>query len=247
MTVRHLAYCAMSAFTGGVLVWLLEAPSMEDVATFSSRTATSEATVADLRDPERTRRGELDGALEGAQLQIEESTEAPHEAHAAVAEASGDEGLGAPRGYEEGSYALAGLARPIFEAEPVDPSWAPGAESEIYDAMTNGISARGLRVAIQEVKCRTEACRVLLTYASQPANEDELKALVEPVTRLAENVATESSSVGSGATLEHSGGYPGKPTTSEIFLYRSGAPATTWMHKAPWSIMTRPSLTTAGR
>lgn len=238
MTARHLGYCAMSALTGGVLVWLLKAPSMEHAATSGIRTTTSEATVADLPSAERIRSGELQGAQDGAQLQMEGSTEAPA-ARATVAEGSGNEGFGVPRGYEEGSYALAGLARPIFEAEPVDPSWAPGAESDIYNAMSNGISVRGLQVSIQEVRCRTEACRVLLTYANQPATEDELKELVEPVTLLAQNVAIGSSSVGSGATLEHSGGYPGKPTTSEIFLYRSGAPATTWLYKTPWSIMTR--------
>jgi hypothetical protein len=230
MKVQSLVYGAVGTLLGGAFVWIVNSPVDEPQLTGASAgevTPESPSSQEPSREAVRIQELERDTAelteeLAEAQLEIEALNAALVAAEAALAETSRREGPVGPRGYPRSARIRPDDIRPIFESEPRDANWAPTAEAEINRALVNGISDKGLQITILEVSCRSEACRVLISYSSQPVNETERHEITQPVTDLVHDIAQRASSISYSGAVGHRSGFPGELTTSEVFLFRTG-------------------------
>lgn len=166
---------------------------------------------------------EVTEALADAEAEIERLRAELAAAEAADGEEDEDEGILVPRGYSGAARVLVSDARSVFEAELVDSSWAPAAESELYTNLVNRVSSDGLQINIVDVRCKTDACRVEMSYPGQASNESELAEITQPGAELSRKVFGETDSVSSSGLLQTRGMFPGELTTSELYLFRTGA------------------------
>jgi hypothetical protein len=114
--------------------------------------------------------------------------------------------------------------RKDFAAEPVDPTWAASTESEMLKKLDARSYDKQIDILNREIECRSNTCRVLITYAAQGNEAADRRALIKicgPVSDVIREITQGSPSV-TGALALHRGGFVGEPVTSEIFLTRKG-------------------------
>ena len=109
----------------------------------------------------------------------------------------------------------------VFESEPRDDLWAADLERKLARSIDVQAVDKSLFFASQEVECRTYVCRVTFTHGSLPGNWEELEELADSGTAIARQLVGENPEL-TGTRMNHRGGYPGEPATSELLLFRSG-------------------------
>ena len=224
---------ALSALAGGMAVWILGSHDEPDVDAFGQqavpehRRTQGESFPSDQSSEVVAQIEELESALSDAR---EENTRLAAALRTAESESAEPVPLGniffmspLPGGYDwkDGSD---GMIK-VFESESRDDLWAPDLERELLRSINIQAADKSVYFASQEIECRTYVCRVTFTHSSLPRNYEELKELADSATTIARQLVSESSQL-TGAHMQHRGGYPGEPTTTELLLFRSGTSVT---------------------
>lgn len=107
-----------------------------------------------------------------------------------------------------------------FLAEEIDVEWARRGETEIRRRLA--LDAELLAATVrQEVECRSQTCRIQVTYATHPEQFTDFTKLGSRASEFVRKTVDESG-IGTGAIALHNGGEPGEMSGSDIFLIRGG-------------------------
>ena len=224
MTSKQLGFIAIGVVLVGVLIWVMRSPLGEFAP------AADEQAIVDTRPEVRLPAvdggeqvtTEVTAALTEAEAEIERLRSELAAANALADERANAEIKSRPEAYSGEERAWAQKTRSIFEAEAVDTSWPPDAQFELLDSINKRIIDDGLAINLVDVSCRTEACRIELSFSQPPTNPSELSAAATTALGLSNQVAEEANSVSFSGLLTMRTDFPGEPNSAELFLFRSG-------------------------
>ena len=224
---------SVGVVTIAALIWLARSPTSVAPTADEPFVLDSEFNVQGVTASEpESETAEVTAALTEAQAEIERLR-----TELAAAEASQEEDgyqeLLKPTGYSGAARVLPSDARSVFDAELIDSSWAPAAESQLYENLVNKISDGSLQVNIVDVRCKTDACRVQMSYPRQPTKPSELAEISQPSVELSRQMISETDSVLSSGLLYVRGMFPGEPITSELYLFRTGTDGIVFSVESP--------------
>jgi hypothetical protein len=237
MSGQRIGLVSVVVVLVAALIWFARSPTVDVAPTtdesFVSNTQPS-VEQETVNEPERETT-EVTAALTEAEAEIERLRTELAVAKASAEDEDGNEDLVEPRGYS--GRARIRDAGSTFEAELVDASWAPAVESQLREDILNTISDDGLQVNIVDVRCKTDACRVQMSYPRYPTNLSELAEITQPGVELSRQIFSEMDPVSSSGLFQVRGMFPGEPTTSELYLFRTGADGVIHTIELPHDLM----------
>jgi len=229
---RWIGY-VLSALAGGVVVWILDSHDESDVEAFVQQAA-PELRQAQGTSSQSDQSPDVSAQVEELEFALAEAREENARLASALrtAESESDEPVSfngffgspiLPGGYDWRD-GIDGMIK-VFESESRDDLWAADLERQLARSIDVQAADKSLFFASQAIECRTYVCRVTFTHGSLPGNRGELEVQADSATSIARRLVSESSEL-TGTRMQHSGGYPGEPTTSELLLFRSGTGVT---------------------
>ncbi len=110
-----------------------------------------------------------------------------------------------------------------FEAEPIDPQWAPGVESLIY----SHVAQAGLDLGGVEAQCRSSTCRLTLTYFDPAATFADLQPRSEEIRAMTTRMIEEGRPDVQSVNIQVESGTDHGAWTATVYVNRQGVMSST--------------------